>query len=122
MTADSKQEAAGMFARATSHPAAARFPFETALIRPAHEIRLRHARERATAQALLARAAETFERLGAAGWAERAGAELRILGAAPSASAPYTSLTWQEQRIADLAAAWPAQQTSLLTRDTEIMD
>jgi DNA-binding CsgD family transcriptional regulator len=105
MTAGSEREAGEMFARATSHPAAARFPFETARIQLAHAIRLRHARERTAAWALLTHAAETFERLGAAAWAERACAELRIIGAAPLVSTPYTSLTWQEQRIADLAAS-----------------
>ncbi|UBU19015.1 helix-turn-helix transcriptional regulator [Nonomuraea gerenzanensis] len=94
-----------MFERAISHPAAARFPFESARIELAHGIRLRHTRERPAAQSLLAHAAGTFERLGAAAWAERAGAELRIIGAAPPAADPYTSLTWQEQRIADLAAS-----------------
>ncbi|RVX46056.1 regulatory LuxR family protein [Nonomuraea polychroma] len=105
MTAGSAREAAEMFARATSHPAAARFPFETARIQLAHGIRLRHARERTAARPLLTHAAETFERLGAAAWAERAGTELRIMGATPLVSTPHTSLTWQEQRIADLAAS-----------------
>ncbi|TYB50537.1 AAA family ATPase [Nonomuraea sp. PA05] len=105
MTAGSEREATEMFTRATSHPAAARFPFETARIQLAHGIRLRHTRERATARSLLTHAAGTFERLGAAAWAGRAGAELRIIGAAPPASAPYASLTWQERRIADLAAS-----------------
>ncbi|MBE1557670.1 ATP-binding protein [Nonomuraea africana] len=105
MTAGSEREAAEMFARATSHPAAVRFPFETARIQLAHGVRLRHARERTAARPLLAQAAETFERLGAAAWAERAGTELRIVGAAPMVSTPHLSLTWQEQRIADLAAS-----------------
>ncbi|MBB5773985.1 DNA-binding CsgD family transcriptional regulator/tetratricopeptide (TPR) repeat protein [Nonomuraea jabiensis] len=105
MTAGSEREAAEMFARAASHPAAARFPFETARIQLAHGIRLRHTRERTAAQTLLTHAAETFERLGAAAWAERAGTELRIIGAAAQVSTPDTSLTWQERRIADLAAS-----------------
>ncbi|MFD7283044.1 response regulator transcription factor, partial [Streptomyces sp. NPDC059862] len=50
-------------------------------------------------------AAETFERLGAATWAERARAELRASGlTARTTSAHLTELTWQERRIADLAA------------------
>ncbi|MEV0829954.1 ATP-binding protein [Nonomuraea rubra] len=105
MTAGSEGEAAEMFARATSHPAAARFPFETARIQLAHGIRLRHARERIAARPILAHAAETFERLGAGAWAERASAELRIDGAIPLVSASHLSLTWQERRIADLAAS-----------------
>lgn len=48
---------------------------------------------------------ETFERLGAPAWAERARAELRVSGlAARTTSAQLAELTWQERRIADLAA------------------
>ncbi|MEW1910436.1 AAA family ATPase [Kitasatospora sp. NPDC085895] len=105
MTADSESEAAEMFARAESHPDAARFPFELARIRLAHGIRARHARGRVTARQYLIPAAEAFERLGAAGWAERARAELRATGTPPhSSTLNPASLTWQERRIADLAA------------------
>ena len=56
--------------------------------------------------ALLTLAAETFERLGAPTWAERAQAELRATGAATVASSAHlAALTWQERRIADLAAS-----------------
>ncbi|MEV0588659.1 LuxR family transcriptional regulator [Nonomuraea sp. NPDC050310] len=105
MTATSDGEAAEMFANAASHPAAARFPFELARIQLAHGARLRHARQRTAARPLLAQATETFERLGAAAWAERAGAELRSDGAAPLVATPHLSLTWQERRIAELAAS-----------------
>ncbi|MFC5663848.1 ATP-binding protein [Kitasatospora misakiensis] len=105
MTAESEPEAAEMFARAVAHPDAARFPFELARIRLAHGIRVRHVSGRVTAQHHLVPAAEAFERLGAAGWAERARAELRAAGAVPRASTPRpVPLTWQERRIADLAA------------------
>ncbi|WP_035844949.1 helix-turn-helix transcriptional regulator [Kitasatospora azatica] len=105
MTAESEREAAEMFARAESHPDAARFPFELARIRLAHGIRVRHVQGRATARQHLVPAAEAFERLGAAGWTERARAELRATGAPPRASTlNLASLTWQERRIADLAA------------------
>ncbi len=105
MTAESEPEAAEMFARAASHPEAARHPFELARIRLAHGIRVRHVSGRAAARHHLAPAAEAFERLGAAGWAERARAELRATGTPPRASAPRpVPLTWQERRIADLAA------------------
>ena len=61
---------------------------------------------RAAARHLLAAASEGFERLGAAGWSERARAELRATGAVPRASTlNLASLTWQERRIADLAAS-----------------
>ncbi|WP_344829748.1 helix-turn-helix transcriptional regulator [Nonomuraea dietziae] len=54
----------------------------------------------------MVRAAESFERLGARGWAERAQAELRSSGAPARASLSYlTALTWQERRIAELAAS-----------------
>ncbi|MFI0901166.1 AAA family ATPase [Streptomyces sp. NPDC020983] len=106
MTAEDDAEAEAMYDRAETHPAAATFPFEHARIRLAHGVRLRHTRGRKAARPSLTLAAETFERLGAAGWAERARAELRAAGAAaPAASAPLAALTWQEQRIADLAAS-----------------
>ncbi|MFE4974787.1 AAA family ATPase [Kitasatospora sp. NPDC056651] len=105
MTAEDEREAAEMFALAESHPDAARFPFELARIRLAHGIRVRHVQDRAAARRYLVPAAEAFERLGAAGWSERARAELRATGAPPRVSAlSLASLTWQERRIADLAA------------------
>ncbi|MGW4774526.1 helix-turn-helix transcriptional regulator [Nocardia sp. NPDC004278] len=106
MTAESEQEATEMFAQVESHPDAERFPFELARIRLAHGIRIRHVQGRAAARQYLIPAAETFERLGAAGWAERARAEVRTTSAVPRASTlNLTSLTLQERRIADLAAA-----------------
>lgn len=106
MTADGDHEAAQMFALAESHPDAARFPFELARIRLAHGIRVRHVEGRAAARRYLVPAAEAFERLGAAGWTERARAELRATGVVPRASMlNLASLTWQERRIADLAAS-----------------
>ncbi|GAA2278012.1 LuxR family transcriptional regulator [Kitasatospora cystarginea] len=105
ITAENEQEAAEMFARAESHPDAARFPFELARIRLAHGIRVRHVQGPATARQYLVPAAEAFERLGAAGWNERARAELRATGTPPRTSTlNLASLTWQERRIADLAA------------------
>ncbi|MEU6232196.1 AAA family ATPase [Kitasatospora sp. NPDC047058] len=105
MTAESEREAAEMFARAESHPDAGRFPFELARIRLAHGIRVRHVQGPATARPYLVPAAEAFERLGAAGWSERARAELRATGTPPRASTlNLDSLTWQERRVADLAA------------------
>ena len=94
-----------MFALVQSHPAASRFPFEVARAPLAHGNRVRHGKGRAAARHLLAAASEGFERLGAAGWSERARAELRATGAVPRASTlNLASLTWQERRIADLAA------------------
>jgi DNA-binding CsgD family transcriptional regulator len=105
MTADDEKEADEMFLRAETHPEAARFPFEVARIRLAHGMRVRHVKGRTAARHLLAAAAEAFERLGAVGWTERARAELRATGTVPRASTlNLASLTWQERRIADLAA------------------
>jgi DNA-binding CsgD family transcriptional regulator len=106
MTAGGEKEATDLYERAEFHPAAARFPFELARIRLAHGTRARHARNRIEARQLLVSAAESFERLGATGWAERARAELRTAGASPRLSTlSLSSLSWQERRIADLAAS-----------------
>ncbi|MFF4364839.1 AAA family ATPase [Streptomyces sp. NPDC001594] len=107
ITAQDEREAAAMFARAQSHPDAARFPFELARIRLAHGLRLREVRGRDAARTQLTAAAEAFERLGASGWTERAQAALHGTGVVPPrAPAPHpASLTWQERRIADLAAS-----------------
>ncbi|MEV0175442.1 LuxR family transcriptional regulator [Streptomyces sp. NPDC050803] len=106
MTATDTTEADTMYHRAQTHPAAARFPFELARIHLAHGIRQRHTHGRKAARHSLTLAAETFERLGATTWAERARTELHAAGATvQSPSAPLTALTWQERRIADLAAS-----------------
>ncbi|WP_275956116.1 helix-turn-helix transcriptional regulator [Nonomuraea sediminis] len=103
MTAAEEKEAEDMYARAEAHPG---FPFELARIRLAHGVRLRHTQGPKAARPVLLRAAESFERLGAEGWAERAQAELRASGAPARASLSYlTALTWQERRIAELAAS-----------------
>ncbi|MFB7600272.1 LuxR C-terminal-related transcriptional regulator [Streptomyces sp. NPDC056160] len=105
MTAEGEAEAAEMHARAESHAAAARYPFELARIRLAHGVRVRRARGGPAARKHLASAVQAFEQLGAAGWAERARTELRAAGAVPRTSAqPPVQLTWQERRIAELAA------------------
>ncbi|MEV0998719.1 AAA family ATPase [Nonomuraea sp. NPDC050202] len=105
MTTGDEKEAADMYARAEAEPGATAFPFELARIRLAHAIRLRHTQGPKAARPLLVRATESFDRLGAAGWAERAQAELRASGA-PAGAAPshLVELTWQERRIAELAA------------------
>ncbi|WP_320774718.1 helix-turn-helix transcriptional regulator [Streptomyces sp. CRN 30] len=106
MTSADPAEADHLYHRAETHPAAARFPYEVARVRLAHGIRLRHTQGRKAARHSLTLAADTFERLGAATWAERARAELRTAGAATATSAAHlAALTWQERRIADLAAS-----------------
>src|SRR5262249_49178192 len=105
MTATDPAEADEMYHRAETHPAAATFPFELARVRLAHGIRPRPPQGRKAARPSLTLPAETFERLGAPTWAERARAELRATGASTaSSSAHLAALTWQERRIADLAA------------------
>ncbi|MER5353926.1 LuxR family transcriptional regulator [Kitasatospora sp. NPDC002551] len=105
LTADDEGEAADMYARAQSHPAAERFPFELARIRLAHGTRVRRTQGGAAARAFLAPAAETLDRLGATAWAERAQAELRAAGVASRTPAPTAvPLTWQERRVSELAA------------------
>ena len=67
---------------------------------------LRRARRRINARMQLRSALETFDRLGAAPWAERARAELRATGesVARPGSAPRDRLTPQELQITRLAA------------------
>ncbi|WP_280274456.1 helix-turn-helix transcriptional regulator, partial [Nocardia wallacei] len=70
---------------------------------------LRRQRRRTDAQARLTAALHAFERMGAAGWAERAGAELAALGDRPVARPhdhdPTARLTPQELQVVRLAAA-----------------
>ncbi|MFI5645449.1 AAA family ATPase [Kitasatospora sp. NPDC051705] len=108
MTAEDAAEAAAMYARVEAHPAAGDFPFEVARVRLAYGITLRRLSEPRAAGQALTLAVGTFDRLGCTAWADRARAELRAGGrpAAPSGpSAPDAAvLTWQERRIAELAA------------------
>ncbi|WP_190136619.1 helix-turn-helix transcriptional regulator [Streptomyces longispororuber] len=106
MTATDLAEADAMYRRAETHPAGAAFPFELARIRLAHGVRLRHTRGPGAARPALTLAADAFTRLGTPPWAERARAELRAAGAsAPAARAHRAPLTWQERRVAELAAS-----------------
>ena len=76
--------------------------FETARTRLAYGERLRRARNRLLAREQLRAAVETFERLGARPWAERARAELAATGATLRRRDPSTvdELTPQEMQIA----------------------
>ncbi|MBO1329837.1 LuxR family transcriptional regulator [Streptomyces sp. VRA16 Mangrove soil] len=106
MTTPDPTEAETLFKQAETHPHSAHFPYDLARIHLAHGIHLRHTQGRKAARIPLTLAAETFERLGAPTWAERAGAELRATGASSlTPSTHLTALTWQERRIADLAAS-----------------
>ncbi|MGN9839670.1 helix-turn-helix transcriptional regulator [Nonomuraea sp. H19] len=84
-------------------------PWEAARTRLVFGERLRRERHRSEARTHLRAALETFERLGARPWAERARTELRAageVGSSPSASAGHlTTLSPQELQIVRLAAA-----------------
>ncbi|MEU9497975.1 helix-turn-helix transcriptional regulator [Streptomyces sp. NPDC048196] len=94
------------FRAALADPASARWPFEHALTQLDFGQFLRRRRRSAQARPLLTGALETFERLDARPWTERATAELRAAGVAVASSgAPVAvaDLTPQELRIARLA-------------------
>ena len=80
--------------------------FEAARTRLCWGERLRRTRRRSDARELLRSALTTFERVGAAPWADRARDELRAAGEAVerAASLPAEELTPQELRIAMLVA------------------
>lgn len=106
ITTTDPTEADHMYHRAESHPAAPHFPYELARIRLAHGIRQRHTQGPKAARRFLIQAMESFERLGAPTWTERARAELKASGLTThTTSAQLAELTWQERRIADLAAS-----------------
>lgn len=109
MTATEPAQAHDHYEQAHTHPAAGRFPYELARIHLAHGIRLRHTHGPKAARHPLTLAAQTFERLGTPVWARRARTELQATTGVPAAGgngAPLhlTALTWQERRIAELAA------------------
>ncbi|MFD4322236.1 ATP-binding protein [Streptomyces sp. NPDC058548] len=100
-------EAEPYFRASLADPAASRWPFEHALAQLDFGEWLRRRRRSAEARPFLAAALETFERLDARPWTERATSELRAAGVSvadatsPSAA---TELTPQELHIARLAA------------------
>jgi DNA-binding CsgD family transcriptional regulator len=95
-----------VFDAALSVPGADRWQFDVARVRLAYGERLRRARSHAEARSQLRASLETFERLGARPWAERAALELRATGQTrPRADQRYRlALTPQEHEIAALAA------------------
>ncbi|MER5932017.1 LuxR family transcriptional regulator [Streptomyces sp. NPDC002054] len=86
---------------------AERWPFDLARIRLYHGERLRRGKAPAQARRQLSAAAKTFQRLGAAPWADRANQELRACGSTAGTAPPHdrVALTPQQREIAHLAAA-----------------
>ncbi|GAB3851107.1 LuxR family transcriptional regulator [Nocardioides maradonensis] len=76
------------------------WPFERALTSYHHGVVLRRARRVRDARAALTEAADTFTRLGATGWAQRAAAEIARLG---GRTAQPRALTPSESQVARLA-------------------
>jgi DNA-binding CsgD family transcriptional regulator len=83
-------------------------PYDSARTRLVYGEWLRRRRRRADARVQLVQAMDTFERLGASRWAERARAELRVLGERPVAKVHDADvlkrLTPQELQVVRLAA------------------
>lgn len=95
-----------LFEVATSHPAAAGFPFEAARIRLAQGRWLRRHRDVQAARRALLEALDGFRRLGTPPWEERTEHELAATGAPGDTTARRLArLTAQELRIAELAAS-----------------
>ncbi|MEU6864717.1 LuxR family transcriptional regulator [Streptomyces sp. NPDC046876] len=111
LLAPDDEEAAPLYERALAAHAGDGRPFEEARTRLLYGERLRRARRRGAARDALAAALESFERLHAAPWADRARSELRAAGAsgagraaAPAGADPAARLTAQELQVARLAA------------------
>ncbi|MFI6477639.1 AAA family ATPase [Nonomuraea sp. NPDC050663] len=98
-----------LFARAVQLSGSSTVPFEQARTELLYGEWLRRGRRRAEARPHLRIALETFLRLGATPWAERASTELRATGETPQAreQAPdlLAQLTAQELQVVRLAAA-----------------
>ena len=100
------EDAPGLYEVAVTTIGAEQWPFDLARIRLGYGERLRRVRRTTEAREQLAAARDTFERIGARPWADRAEGELRAAGlpGAPAGGGRPT-LTAQEQQIAELAAS-----------------
>jgi DNA-binding CsgD family transcriptional regulator len=96
------------FDKALADPAGDRWPFERAQLRLDHAEWLRRRRRINDAKAVLTQALDTFSRLGARSWAERAQAELRACGVALTGAVgqpdALRELTPQQRQIVRLAS------------------
>jgi DNA-binding CsgD family transcriptional regulator len=96
------------FDKALADPAGEQWPFERAQLRLDHAEWLRRRRRINDAKAVLTEALDTFHRLGARSWADRAEAELRACGVAvtrgPGEPDALQELTPQQRQIVRLAS------------------
>jgi DNA-binding CsgD family transcriptional regulator len=101
-------EAEAHFDKALSDPAGDQWPFERAQLRLDYAEWLRRRRRINDAKPVLTQALETFRRLGARSWAQRAQAELRACGVAVTGSVgerdALEELTPQQRQIVRLAS------------------
>ncbi|HET7047959.1 MAG TPA: AAA family ATPase [Solirubrobacteraceae bacterium] len=99
--------ASGMFEEALAIPGVERWSFDLARVQLTYGERLRRIRAMTESRMQLTAALETFERLAARPWAERARSELRATGQTKPRADEHEpdSLTPQEREIAMLAAA-----------------
>jgi short-subunit dehydrogenase/DNA-binding CsgD family transcriptional regulator len=107
LAAADHDEGVAHFERALEHHGRSRTPFEQARTQLAYGERLRRRKARVEARDHLRAALDTFERLGARPWADRARAELRTGGgaAASATTAPLSELlTPHELQVAMIVA------------------
>lgn len=111
--ASNDDESDGLFATALSLHNRGGRPFDTARTALLFGARLRRRRRRADARKHLRVAVETFERMGAAPWADQAAAELLATGetARRRDVSTLTTLTPQELQIARLVAGGSTNKT-----------
>jgi DNA-binding CsgD family transcriptional regulator len=101
----SDSDARELYESALNHPGIGEFPFDHARIALAQGMWLRRMRRHIQARDALEFSVETFDRLGARPWAQRARGELRAAGATAKRSpGNWAELSAQELRIAELAA------------------
>jgi DNA-binding CsgD family transcriptional regulator len=101
------KDALGLFEEALTLPGVQQWPFDLARVQLLYGERLRRTRNVAESRGHLDLARETFERLGARPWAQRAASELRAAGRARPRPGGQgrDALTPQEREIALLAAS-----------------
>jgi DNA-binding CsgD family transcriptional regulator len=101
-------KAGAYFGKGLADPAGDQWPFERAQLRLDHGEWLRRSRRINDAKPVLTQALETFRRLSARSWAQRAEAELRACGVAgadaPAERDALSELTPQQRQIVRLAS------------------